>query len=266
MKELISPRPCSRAQNSSKIAMDPNRVSFTFADMTSFSFPIKFDLIIAPYFALNYLPNCDAVMKTFVRVAEHLLTGGIFAMHLANVGRLARPLSQEATSSVVVPYDSAGSRLALDILERNFEQSTGKFTQILRYAMIRPDGSTEPVSAERLTYRAIQKEELDDAAAHAGLCSSIMDLEAADTGSFVAFRALTTQPFLRGNAKLYAVEAGTASSPQSGLPASAQNGPVRAIVLARQDPQISPAAAGEMASPPSASTPAAVNALRLMSV
>ena len=75
------------------------------------------------------------------------------------------------------------------------------------------------------------------------------------------FARLTTQPFLRGNAKLF--KGGMYSSlAVTVLPVAQKD---RAIVLARQNPQISPAAAGEMASP-SASTPAAVNALRLMSV
>jgi SAM-dependent methyltransferase len=165
-----------------------SRLNFTVGDMTSFSFPTQFDLIIAPYFAINHLPTRRAVMKTFVRVAEHLVPGAIFAIHIANVSRLARPLAHEATSQAIFQYDSSGSKLRLDIIERNYDQSTGQFTQILRYSMIRPDGSTERASKERLTYRAVPKEELDAAARRAGLCSPTIDMEAGETGRFVAFR------------------------------------------------------------------------------
>jgi SAM-dependent methyltransferase len=171
--------------------LDPaiaNRVTFTVANMKSFSFPMKFDLIIAPYFALNHLSSRRAVMEAFARVAEHLMPGGTFALHIATVSRLARSLAKEAISHAVLRYDADGSKLCLDILERKYEQATGRFAQIVRYTMIRPDGTTQKTSTERLTYRAITEQELAHAAARVGLNSTTANLEAGETGRFLAFR------------------------------------------------------------------------------
>jgi SAM-dependent methyltransferase len=163
------------------------RVNFKLADMTSFSFPRKFDLVIAPYFALNHLPSRAAVIETFTRAAGHLRSGGRFVIHVADIARLARPLSEEATSHAMIQYDRTGNKLRLDILERDFDPSTGHFTQILRYSVIGPDGAIAQMSSERLKYRAIPKEDLDDAAARAGLCRE-PDIRAGETGFFASFR------------------------------------------------------------------------------
>jgi hypothetical protein len=103
MTETILESTIARAEFH-RTRLDPSaasRVRFVIADMTSFSFPTKFDLVIGPYFALNHLPHRSAVLRTFKRVAEHLVTGGAFALHVANVARLARSLEQETTSKIL---------------------------------------------------------------------------------------------------------------------------------------------------------------------
>ena len=163
------------------------RVNFTIGDMTKFSFTRKFDLIIAPYFALNHLPSREAVLATFIRAAEHLAPSRCFAVHIADIDQLARPVEEEATQATI-RYDTAGNKLRLDVLERHFEASTGRFILILRYSMIGPDGTLERVSAEQLTYRAIQPTELDAAAARASLCRVTSNVQAGGTGYYAAFR------------------------------------------------------------------------------
>jgi SAM-dependent methyltransferase len=165
-----------------------DNVTFTVADMTSFSIPMKYDLIIAPYFALNHLPDGNAVRKTFLRVAEHLSTGGTFALHLANVSRLGRALSQEAKKQVVLPYGSAGWKLRLEIVQRRHDQITGEFVQIFRYTTIDPDGIAHRTSTERLKYRAIVDEELETAACQAHLTGAETNWDAGESGRFLTFR------------------------------------------------------------------------------
>jgi SAM-dependent methyltransferase len=146
------------------------RVSFTTGDMTTFSFPRKFDLIVAPYFALNHLPSEDAVLSTFTLVADHLVPSGYFSLHVADTDRLSRPLEQEAATRATIQYDTAGSRLQLDIVERHLDPATKCCSLVLRYSMISADGAVGRTSSERLTYRAIEEAELDSFSARAGLC------------------------------------------------------------------------------------------------
>jgi SAM-dependent methyltransferase len=164
------------------------RVNFTLADMTSFSFAARFDLVIAPYFGLNHLPSRKAVLETFDRAAEHLRPDGRFAVHVADVARLALPLAQQAATHATIQYDSVGNKLRLDIVQREFEPSTGHFAQLLRYSMINPKGVIERVSTERLAYRAISCAELADAAAQAGLAQTASKIQAGETGFFTVFQ------------------------------------------------------------------------------
>jgi SAM-dependent methyltransferase len=167
------------------------RVEFIAGDMTTFSMPGTFHLVIAPYFALNHLPSQKAVLATFMRAAEHLEPDGCFAMHVHDIDRLSRPLEQEAARQVTIRYDSAGNKLRLDMLERHLDPITGWFTLVLRYSLIGVDGAIGRTSSERLIYRAIEDAELDNAAVSVGLCRVGSKVQAGETGYFLTFRRPT---------------------------------------------------------------------------
>ena len=168
-----------------------SRVKFIAADMTTFSMPGTFHLVIAPYFALNHLPSQEAVLATFMRAAEHLEPDGCFAMHVHDIDRLSRPLEQEAATQVTIRYDSAGNKLRLHMLERHLDPITGRFTLVLRYSLIGADGAVGRSSSERLIYRAIEDVELDSAAGSVGLRRVGSKVQAGETGYFLTFRRST---------------------------------------------------------------------------
>jgi SAM-dependent methyltransferase len=164
------------------------RIEFIRADMTTFSIPENFHLVIAPYFALNHLPSHEAVHATFMRAAEHLEPDGYFAMHVHDIDRLSRPLEREAATQVTIRYDKEGNKLQLNMLERHLDPITRYFTLLMRYSLIGADGAIERTSSERLIYRAIEDVELDSAAASVGLCREGPKVQAGETGYFLTFR------------------------------------------------------------------------------
>jgi SAM-dependent methyltransferase len=60
------------------------------ADMTSFAFGTRFDVVICVFDTLNHLPKFESWLDLFDRVHEHLADGGLFAFDVNTTGRLRR--------------------------------------------------------------------------------------------------------------------------------------------------------------------------------
>jgi SAM-dependent methyltransferase len=89
------------------------------ADMTTFSLPARFDVVICVFDTLNHLPAFDDWLALFDRVHEHLVPGGLFFFDVNTTGRLAgldgAPpyLDQFDGNLVLMTVRSAGGPLAL---------------------------------------------------------------------------------------------------------------------------------------------------------
>ncbi|MDQ1366502.1 MAG: hypothetical protein QOE57_2544 [Acidimicrobiaceae bacterium] len=59
---------------------------FVEGDMTEFAFHEQFDVIICVCDTLNHLPTFDAWLATFLRVADHLATDGLFLLDVDTIG------------------------------------------------------------------------------------------------------------------------------------------------------------------------------------
>jgi SAM-dependent methyltransferase len=88
-------------------------------DMTAFSLPDRFDVIICMFDTLNHVPSFAGWLSLFSRVHEHLADGGLFIFDVNTAGRLRRldgapPYLDEFDGNVVVmTVRSAGDRLSL---------------------------------------------------------------------------------------------------------------------------------------------------------
>jgi SAM-dependent methyltransferase len=58
---------------------------FVEGDLTEFAFHEHFDVIICVYDTLNHLPTFDAWQATFLRVADHLATDGLFLFEVNTI-------------------------------------------------------------------------------------------------------------------------------------------------------------------------------------
>jgi SAM-dependent methyltransferase len=89
------------------------------ADMTGFSLPSRFDVVICMFDTLNHLAAFDSWLALFDRVHDHLAAGGLFIFDVNTVGRLDRlngapPYLDEFDGNLVLmTVRSAGERLSL---------------------------------------------------------------------------------------------------------------------------------------------------------
>ena len=60
------------------------------ADITSFSFGTRFDVVICMFDTINHLPSLKQWHAMFGRVHEHLTPGGLFVFDINTAGRLRR--------------------------------------------------------------------------------------------------------------------------------------------------------------------------------
>jgi SAM-dependent methyltransferase len=76
-------------------------------DMTAFSVPARFDVIICMFDTLNHVPSFDRWLSLFSCVHEHLAAGGLFIFDVNTAGRLQRldgapPFIDEFDGNVVI--------------------------------------------------------------------------------------------------------------------------------------------------------------------
>jgi len=76
-------------------------------DMTAFSLPDRFDVVICMFDTLNHVPSFDGWLSMFSCVHEHLVAGGLFIFDVNTTGRLrglegAPPFMDEFDGNVVI--------------------------------------------------------------------------------------------------------------------------------------------------------------------
>jgi SAM-dependent methyltransferase len=59
-------------------------------DMTTFSLPQRFDVVLCVFDTLNHVPAFDGWISMFERVSAHLVDGGIFVFDINTIGRFQR--------------------------------------------------------------------------------------------------------------------------------------------------------------------------------
>src|SRR5215475_432906 len=58
------------------------------ADITAFTLPDRFDVVMCMFDTLNHVPAVDGWLRLFQRVHEHLSDGGLFVFDVNTTGRL----------------------------------------------------------------------------------------------------------------------------------------------------------------------------------
>jgi len=95
-------------------------------DMTAFTLPVRFDVVICMFDTLNHVPSFGGWLSLFSCVHEHLADDGLFVFDVNTAGRLRRlddapPFLDEFDGNVVIMAVRAGKdRLAL-LEKKNFD-------------------------------------------------------------------------------------------------------------------------------------------------
>jgi cyclopropane fatty-acyl-phospholipid synthase-like methyltransferase len=64
--------------------------NFSLQNMTSFTFPQQFDVILCVFDSINHLLNFTDWRQTFERVSQHLTTDGLFIFDINTITKLKR--------------------------------------------------------------------------------------------------------------------------------------------------------------------------------
>jgi SAM-dependent methyltransferase len=130
------------------------RLRYRLGDMAALDLPERFDLVLAPYFALAHL-DLEAQQRCLDGLARRLAPDGLAVLHLPVAARLAEPPQLPLDQPVVsITFDAEGRQLRLYVAERGFDPATGRFDQTIAYVVVDAAGAELRRSLERMVYFA----------------------------------------------------------------------------------------------------------------
>lgn len=157
------------------------RIALMQGDMTRLALGRRFDAVIIPFYGFAHLADPEARARALAVVAEHLRPGGEAAIHLPAPAMLRRPLGDEELSG---PYNAAGDQVRIRVVERTFDDATGRFRQVMDYTLIDAAGTVTRRSREDLVYHAAERDEIAGSADRCGLILSrtLADFDGSEAG------------------------------------------------------------------------------------
>jgi SAM-dependent methyltransferase len=162
------------------------RIALMQGDMTRVALGRLFDAVIVPFYGFAHLATPDARAETLAVIAGHLRPGGRAAIHLPSPDLLRRPLGDEELAG---PYNAAGDRVRIRVAERTYDESSGRFLQIMDYTLLDSGGVVTRTTREALVYHAVTHDALVASAAGCGLALSrvLGDFDGAEAGREVIY-------------------------------------------------------------------------------
>jgi len=148
------------------------RLEFRQGDMTNLEVGDQFDLVLIPYYGFSHLLERSQRSQALTVVARHLRPEGWAAIHVPAAWAL-----REAGTPAFRPRPGYHARLqsekvaevAVSLLSQDFDGERQHFTQTIEYIVKDASGQVTRRTAERLTYAAVEDDELRELAAAAGL-------------------------------------------------------------------------------------------------
>lgn len=142
------------------------RITLLRGDMTAIEIGRHFDAVIVPFHGFAHLDSA-ARARGLAAIARHLRPGGRAALHVPTLAQLKRPLG--APEELAGPYNAAGDRVRIQVIERSFDEAVGRFHQVMDYTLIDSAGAVTRRSLESLTYHWFDEEALRREADPVGL-------------------------------------------------------------------------------------------------
>ena len=142
-----------------------NNVQFLKYDMVTLDLPIRFHLIIVPYYTFNHLKGRSLRARCLATIAEHLLPGARAIIHAASPEKLREP---RTTRKHVFRLNKHGARLEVSWRPANIDEKQRVLIQIVTYELFAADGTLVAASVERLRYWWFSDCELEISAQKAG--------------------------------------------------------------------------------------------------
>jgi len=135
-------------------------------DMLKLDLPVRFHLIIAPYFTFNHLRTPGLRAQCLTIMAKHLLPGARAIIHAASPDELRK---SRMARKHVFRFREPNGHLEVTWRSSKIDERERRLTQLVAYELFAADGSTVAASVERLTLWWFSDVELERSAQNAGL-------------------------------------------------------------------------------------------------
>lgn len=149
--------------------LSPNvlkNVQFLKYDMLTLDLPVRFHLIIAPYYSFNHLKTPRLRAQCLAIIAKHLLPGARAIIHAASPDSLRE---HRMARKHVFRFKEPNARLEVTWRPSKIVERERRLTQLIAYELFAADGAPVAASVERLTLWWFSDFELERSAQNAGL-------------------------------------------------------------------------------------------------
>jgi SAM-dependent methyltransferase len=147
-------------------------VQFLQRDMRTLDLPLRFNLIIVPYYTFNHLKELALRAQCLAAITKHLLPGAHAIIHAASPDVVNKPRGERKhVFRLMNSPDTKVSSARLEVTWRpsDIDMKQQSLTQIVDYALFAADGTVAATSAERLILWWFSDSELQMAAQKAGM-------------------------------------------------------------------------------------------------
>jgi len=146
------------------------RLALIIGDMADFGIDHWFDLVIAPFRALNHLEGRARWQHCLTCIHAHLRIGGRAILHVFAPDEAMLQRSGEAPEGPPVHVDLPADGLAVEffVVRRDVNRERQSLSQLVEFRILNPDGQLERSSREWLTYHWQSRAQLAEIAAAVG--------------------------------------------------------------------------------------------------
>jgi SAM-dependent methyltransferase len=147
-------------------------IGFLQHDMLKLDLPMRFDLVLLPYYTFNHLRTASLRARCLGVIAKHLLPGAAAVIHAAAPDRMSERRAERKQVfrlAAAVMADDPAPRLEVTWRPSAIAEKDRRLTQVVEYELFSPDGTCIAQSAEELNLWWFADDELEASARKAGL-------------------------------------------------------------------------------------------------
>ena len=150
------------------------RLSLAVGDMTDFGIDLWFDLVIAPFRALNHLEGRQRWLSCLRSMQAHPRDGGRAIVHVFVPDEAVLRRSGEAPEGPPAHVDLPASEAAVEffVVRRDVDRARKSLSQLVEFRLLDEAGRTERLSREWLSYYWFDREEIAGMVAEAGFANA----------------------------------------------------------------------------------------------
>jgi SAM-dependent methyltransferase len=158
------------------------RVRFASGDMTGVDLERRFDAVVVPFYGFNHLSGAPQRQQTLEVIARHLGPRGRAYIHVLPPVQLSAILDMEGQPGWTIAFNGASRELRCRPLTRHVDPNTRRMVQTVEYTVVAIDGGLMRRTEEFYAYHWFDDEEMDTAAAAAGLAVSARTADFGEAG------------------------------------------------------------------------------------